>query len=178
MGAPVVRPATIADIAAITNIYAAAVTGGTASFELEPPGEDEMARRFKAVTEAGFPYLACEVGGRVVGYAYLGQYRPRPAYRFSVENSIYVAPEAHRGGVGRALLAELLRLATERGFRQMIAVIGDSGQAASIGLHRTMGFTFCGTIHSVGWKHGRWLDSVLMQKALGDGDTAPPPVGR
>lgn len=169
-----IRPGTASDISAITRIYAAAVTGGTASFELEPPDEAEMMRRFRAVTDAGFPYLVCEVSGRVQGYAYLSQYRPRPAYRYTVENSIYVAPDAFRSGVGRYLLSALIAHATASGYRQMIAVIGDSGQRASIGLHRALGFTFCGTVHSVGWKHGRWLDQVLMQLPLGSGDTGPP----
>jgi phosphinothricin acetyltransferase len=109
-----------------------------------------------------------------LGYAYAGPYRTRPAYRFSVENSVYIAPHSQRQGVGRALLARLIEDCTARGFRQMIAVIGDSGQAASIGLHRALGFTFCGVIHSVGLKHGRWLDTVLMQRPLGDGDRSLP----
>jgi phosphinothricin acetyltransferase len=171
-----VRPADPADIGAVTRIYAAAATAGTASFELDPPDEAEMLRRYRAVTEAGFPYLVCERAGRVEGYAYLGLYRPRPAYRFTVENSVYVAPDAQRSGVGRLLLAALIERATAAGYRQMIAVIGDSGQRGSIGLHRAAGFTFCGTVHSVGWKHGRWLDQVLMQRALGDGDTSAPPA--
>jgi phosphinothricin acetyltransferase len=112
--------------------------------------------------------------GKVLGYAYAALYRARPAYRNSIENSVYVSQDAHRLGVGRALLAALIDIATERGFRQMIAIIGDSGNAGSIGLHRALGFTFCGTIHSVGYKHGRWLDSVIMQRALGRGDTAAP----
>ena len=178
MSEPTVRQATPSDIPVITRIYGASVAGGTASFELEPPDEVEMLRRYTDVGDAGFPYLVCERSGQVLGYAYLGQFRPRPAYRFSVENSIYVSPDAHRAGVGRLLLTKLLQVATERGYRQMIAVIGDSGQPASIGLHRAMGFTFCGTIHSVGFKHGRWLDSVIMQKALGAGDSAPPLHGR
>ncbi len=169
-----VRNATVTDIAAITAIYGAAVAGGTASFELEPPDADEMRRRFIAITDAGFPYFVAEIDDRVLGYAYVSQYRPRPAYRYSVENSIYVAVDAHRSGVGRQLLDALIGAATAKGYRQMIAVIGDSRQAASIGLHRSAGFTFVGTIHSVGFKHGRWLDSVLMQRALGSGDTAPP----
>lgn len=175
---PTVRDALPDDIPAITQIYAAAVISGTASFELEPPDNSEMLRRYQAVIDGGFPYLACERDGVVQGYAYLSFYRTRPAYRFSVENSIYVAPSLHRSGVGRLLLTRLLDIATERGFRQMIAVIGDSGRISSIGLHRALGFTFCGTIHSVGYKHGRWLDSVIMQKALGDGDLTPPPPGR
>jgi phosphinothricin acetyltransferase len=174
-----VRAAVETDVPAITRIYRSAVVDGTASFELEPPDEAEMLRRYRAVTEAGFPYLVCEEqSGAVRGYAYLGQYRPRPAYRFTVENSIYVAPEAHRSGIGRKLLEALIARATDMGYRQMIAVIGDSGQRASIGLHRALGFTFCGTVHSVGWKHGRWLDQVLMQRPLGDGDSTPPPSGR
>ena len=167
---------------AITAIYATAVTGGTASFELSPPDAAEMLSRWRTIVAAGFPYIVAEqpgpseADGVVLGYAYVSQYRPRPAYRNSVENSIYVSLQAHRLGVGRALLAALIEAATEKGFRQMIAVIGDSAQSASIGLHRAAGFTLVGTIHSVGYKHGRWLDSVLMQRALGSGDTVPPPA--
>ena len=175
MTSPVkVRSATAADIPAITAIYRPAVLTGTASFELSAPDEAEMGRRLAAVLDAGFPYLVAEVSGTVAGYGYLGAYRPRPAYAWSVENSIYVAPDAQRGGVGRALLAALIDIATQRGFRQMIAVIGDSGQRGSIGLHRAAGFTFCGTVHSVGFKNGRWLDQVLMQRALGAGDATAP----
>ena len=176
-----IRPACLSDFASITSIYGAAVSGGTASFELTPPDAAEMQRRWQAIVDAGFPYIVAEQPdagaphGRVLGYAYVSQYRPRPAYRYSVENSIYVALQAHRMGVGRALLAALIEAATTKGFRQMIAVIGDSGQSASIGLHRAAGFAFVGTIHSVGYKHGRWLDSVLMQRALGAGDTMRPP---
>jgi phosphinothricin acetyltransferase len=163
-------------MARVAAIYRPAVLTGTASFELEPPGEEEMARRFEAITGAGYPYLVAETGatGAVAGYGYANAYRTRPAYRFSVENSVYVAPDAQGRGIGRALLAALIEECTARGFRQMIAVIGDSAQSASIALHRSLGFTFCGTIHSVGLKHGRWLDSVLMQRALGDGDTTLP----
>ncbi len=169
-----VRAATPADIPAIARIYAHAVTHGTASFELEPPGEAEMARRMAALVDGGFPYLVAELGGAVAGYAYAGPYRPRPAYRFSVENSVYVAPEAHRRGVGRALMDALIAAATAKGFRQMIAVIGDSAQAPSIELHRAAGFRMIGAIRSVGYKHGRWLDTVLMQRPLGDGDESAP----
>ncbi len=174
MPLPRIRPATLADVAEITAIYRPAVVYGTASFEIEPPDQAEMQKRFEAITGAGFPYVVAELEGKVVGYAYANAYRPRPAYQWSVEDSIYVAPEAHGKGVGRALLVYLLETCTAAGFRQMIAVIGDSAQSASIGLHRSLGFTFCGTIHSVGFKHGRWLDSVIMQRALGDGDLAPP----
>lgn len=169
----VVRPATTADIAAITAVYRPAVLTGTASFELDPPDEAEMRRRFDAVIGGGFPYLVAAAGAQVLGYAYFSPYRTRPAYRWSVENSIYVAPDAHRRGVGRLLLVELIAIATGRGCRQMIAVIGDSANAASIHLHRAAGFTFSGTIHAVGFKHGRWLDSVIMQRRLGEGDTTP-----
>ncbi len=177
MSAIAVRPATEADLPAIAAIYNPAVLTGTASFELEPPDQAEMLRRFKALTDAGFPYLVAEAGGEILGYAYAGAYRPRPAYRFSVENSIYIAPSAHRRGVGRILLSALIDVCTQRGYRQMIAVIGDSANASSIGLHRAMGFRFSGTIHSVGYKHGRWLDSVVMQLPLGPGDTEPPTSG-
>ncbi len=169
-----VRPVRDMDIPAITKIYAHAVLHGVASFEVDPPDEAEMTRRMRAVVDAGFPYLVAEKDGRVLGYAYAGLYRTRPAYRNSIENSVYVGPDAHRLGVGRALLVELIDIATRAGFRQMIAVIGDSGNAGSIGLHRALGFIFSGTIHSVGYKHGRWLDSVIMQRALGPGDTEPP----
>jgi L-amino acid N-acyltransferase YncA len=162
----VIRAAVPADIAAITRIYAHAVRFGTASFEIEPPDEAEMARRQRALIEGGFPYLVAEADGAVAGYAYAGPYRSRPAYRFSVENSVYVAPEAHRRGIGRALLDRLIAEAAARGFRQMIAVIGDSDQTASIALHRAAGFRLVGTIAAVGFKHGRWLDSVLMQLEL------------
>ncbi len=168
-----VRPATAADIPAITAIYRPAVLHGTASFEITAPDEAEMGRRMQAILDADFPYLVAELTGKVAGYGYLGAYRPRPAYAWSVENSIYVDPKMQRRGIGRALLSALIDQATARGFRQMIAVIGDSGQRSSIGLHRALGFTFCGTVHSVGFKGGRWLDQVLMQRALGDGDRAP-----
>lgn len=174
MSAITVRTATEADIPAITAIYQPAVLTGTASFELDPPDHAEMLRRFRALTDSGFPYLVAEADGAVLGYAYAGAYRPRPAYRHSVENSVYVSPDAHRRGVGRILLAALIDVCTERGYRQMIAVIGDSANASSIGLHRSMGFRFSGTIHSVGYKHGRWLDSVIMQLPLGPGDTSSP----
>ncbi len=174
VGEVVIRAVNASDVPAITAIYRPAVLTGTASFELMPPDEAEMKRRMEAVLSSGLPYLVAEAGGAVVGYGYLGAYRPRPAYAWSVENSIYVAPAAQRAGAGRALLNALIDIATSRGFRQMIAVIGDSGQRGSIGLHRAAGFTFCGTVHAVGFKQGRWLDQVLMQRALGEGDTSPP----
>ena len=169
-----IRPATPADIAAITRIYAEAVRHGTASFELEPPDETEMAHRFRSLLDGGYPYLAAELDGTVVGYAYAGPYRPRPAYRFSVEDSIYIDPSAQRRGIGRALLERLIADATGLGFRQMIAVIGDSSQTPSIELHRALGFRLIGAIENVGFKFDRWLDTVLMQRALGPGATTKP----
>jgi L-amino acid N-acyltransferase YncA len=169
-----IRAALASDIAAITRIYAHAVRHGTASFEIEPPDEPEMARRQRVLFDGGHPYLVAEADGAVLGYAYAGPYRARPAYRWSVEDSVYIAPEAQRRGVGRALLEELIAESERRGFRQMIAVIGDSAQTPSIELHRALGFRLIGTIVSVGFKHGRWLDTVLMQRALGRGDTSAP----
>jgi L-amino acid N-acyltransferase YncA len=169
-----VRNATLADIPAITRIYAHSVTHGTASFELEPPDEAEMSRRMTALLEGGFPYLTAEIGGAVAGYAYAGPYRPRRAYRFSVEDSIYTDPKAQRQGVGRALLERLIAESEQRGFRQMIAVIGDSAQMPSIELHRAAGFRMIGTFESCGYKFDRWLDSVFMQRALGPGSTTRP----
>jgi phosphinothricin acetyltransferase len=169
-----IRPATPADIPLITRIYAHAVAHGTASFELTPPDQAEMARRMNELLAGNFPYLAAEADGRLLGYAYASLYRARPAYRFTLEDSIYVAPAAQRQGVGRALLAALIDVATARGFRQMIAVIGDSEQAGSIAVHAAAGFHYVGTHANVGFKFGRWLDIVLMQRALGDGGTSKP----
>ncbi len=169
-----IRPATPADIPAITRIYDHAVRHGTASFELEPPDEAEMGKRMRALLDGGFPYLAAEADGELLGYAYAGYYRTRPAYRFTVEDSIYIAPQAQRQGVGRALLDALIVESESRGFRQMLAVIGDSAQVASIELHRVAGFRMVGTFENVGFKFGRWLDSVMMQRALGPGATTQP----
>jgi L-amino acid N-acyltransferase YncA len=174
MTATTIRNASASDIAAITRIYQVAVAHGTASFELEPPNEAEMTRRQAALLTDGYPYLVAEIGGTVSGYAYAGPYRARPAYRWCVENSVYVAPEFHRRGIGKLLLLRLIAEAEGRGFRQMVAVIGDSAQTASIALHRATGFEMVGTLRSVGFKHGKWLDTPLMQRALGDGDTTPP----
>jgi phosphinothricin acetyltransferase len=169
-----IRPATPADIPSITRIYAHAVQHGTASFELEPPDEAEMTRRQKALLDGGFPYLVAISDGAVLGYAYAGPYRARPAYRFSVENSVYVAADAHRRGVGRALMDRLIAESEARGYRLMIAVIGDSAQAPSIALHSAAGFRLVGALEGVGYKFDRWLDTVLMQRALGKGMAAPP----
>ena len=171
----VIRPATAEDLPAIRAIYADAVTTGCASFEIEPPDAAEMAVRLAKIRDAGLPWFVAEADGRVLGYAYAGVYRPRPAYRFTVENSVYVDAAAKGRGLGRALLAALIEATTALGYRRMLAVIGDSGNAASIGLHAALGFTPAGLLHSVGWKHGRWLDSVLMERPLGDGDATPPP---
>jgi len=175
-----IRLATFADIPAITRIYAAFVADGTASFELEPPSEAEMAARMRALLDGGFPYLSAELDGEVVGYAYAGTYRLRPAFRFTVEDSLYIAPVAHRRGVGRTLLNALVDESTKRGFRQMVAVIGDSPtQTASIALHKACGFRVVGAIEGAGYKFGRWLDSFMMQRALGDGTNSPPDeIGR
>ena len=170
-----IRPAKTSDIPAITRIYAHAVEYGTASFELEPPDEAEMARRMENLIGNGFPYIVAEIDGVLAGYAYAGPYRLRPAYRLTVENSVYIAPDRQRHGVGRALLASLIEACEARGHRQMIAVIGDSTkQAPSIGLHEALGFRHVGILENVGFKHGRWLDSVLMQRALGDGASSAP----
>ncbi|HEY0223912.1 MAG TPA: GNAT family N-acetyltransferase [Pseudolabrys sp.] len=172
---PSIRPANLSDIAAITGIYAPAVEHGTASFELTPPDEAEMARRMDNLTRDGFPYIVAELEGVLAGYAYAASYRVRPAYRLTVENSVYIAPGMQRRGIGRALLTALIEACEARGYRQMIAVIGDSPQQApSIGLHEALGFRHVGILENVGFKHGRWLDSVLMQRALGAGSTTNP----
>jgi L-amino acid N-acyltransferase YncA len=168
-----IRPVQASDLAPITRIYAHAVRHGTASFEIEPPDEAEMTRRQEAVRDGGYPFLVAERGREVLGFAYAGPYRARPAYRWTVEDSVYVAPQAQQQGIGRALLERLIAESEARGFRQMIAVIGDSAQAASIALHRAAGFRLVGTLEAVGFKFDRWLDSVLMQRRLGAGADAP-----
>jgi L-amino acid N-acyltransferase YncA len=169
-----IRTAEPRDIAAITRIYAHAVEHGTASFELEAPDQAEITKRYKTLREGRFPFIVADVDGAVAGYAYAGPYRPRPAYRFTVEDSIYIDPTMQRRGIGRALLQRLLTEAEAEGFRQMVAVIGDSGQTASIELHKALGFRMVGTFEAVGYKFGRWLDSVMMQKPLGAGATTIP----
>jgi phosphinothricin acetyltransferase len=150
------------------------VLHGTGTFELETPDEAEMARRREDVLGKGLPWLVAEDGEGVLGYAYANHFRPRRAYRFCLEDSIYIAPRAQGRGVGRLLLAELMARCEALGARQMLAVIGDSANAGSIGLHRALGFQDTGVLKASGWKFGRWLDVVLMQKALGLGDTADP----
>ena len=174
MSAAEIRPANAADLPLVTGIYAHAVLYGTATFELIPPDLAEMTRRFDALKHGGFPYFVAVLDGRVIGYAYAGPYRPRSAYRYTVEDSIYLAPAATGRGIGSRLLAAVIEGATRAGKRQMLAVIGDSANTASIALHRRLGFTSVGTFQSVGFKFQRWVDSVLMQRALGQGDgTAP-----
>ncbi|WP_398473134.1 GNAT family N-acetyltransferase [Tardiphaga sp.] len=169
-----IRAAVAADLPAITAIYEEAVLHGTATFEIEPPNLAEMTRRYEALASAGFPYFVAVDGDQVLGYAYAGSYRPRIAYRFTVENSIYLAPAAQRRGIGSRLLATLIESCAAKGFRQMVAVIGDSANAGSIAVHRNAGFEMVGTNPNVGFKFGRWLDTVSMQKALGDGGETLP----
>jgi phosphinothricin acetyltransferase len=177
MSAPEIRPAQEADLPAITAIYEHAVRFGTATFELDAPDLVEMTRRFRALIDGGYPYFVAALNDRVVGYAYAGPYRPRPAYRFTVENSIYLQPAIHRRGIGLQLLLRLIRESEARGHRQMIAVIGDSANAGSIGVHTKTGFQMIGTHPNVGFKFGRWLDTVMMQRALGDGAITLPAEG-
>lgn len=162
----VVRRAEIADMDRVQAIYAGHVLKGTASFEETPPDRAEMCRRRDAVLAARLPYLVAERDGTILGYAYATLYRTRTAYRHTAEDTVYVDPSAARGGVGKALLSEVIALATAAGYRQMIAIIGDSGNAPSIGLHRAAGFEHVGTLRHVGFKFGRWLDSVIMQRSL------------
>jgi L-amino acid N-acyltransferase YncA len=169
-----IRPAASADLPAITEIYEHAVRFGTATFELVPPDLAEMTRRFDALVAGNFPYFVAVSAGHVVGYAYAGPYRPRPAYRFTVENSIYLQPAIHGRGVGQKLLQQLIAECEGRGYRQMIAVIGDSTNAASVGVHSRCGFEMIGTHPNVGFKFGRWLDTVMMQRSLGEGAATLP----
>jgi len=169
-----IRAAEAEDIATLCEIYAGHVLTGAASFEEVPPGREEFQRRWQSIVDLGLPYLvACE-GSALLGYAYAGPYRPRSAYRYTVEDSIYLAPTATGRGIGARLLSAVIEDATRAGKRQMLAVIGDSANVASIALHRRLGFATVGTFHSVGFKFGRWVDSVLMQLALGPGDQTAP----
>ena len=173
----IIRPSTAADLPAITRIYGLAVLEGTGTFELEAPDEAEMARRRDAVLGNGLPWITAERAGAVLGYAYANHFRPRRAYRFCLEDSIYLDPSARGQGVGRLLLAELLAQCEARGARQMLAVIGDSANAGSVGVHRACGFEPAGLFKAAGWKFERWLDVVLMQKSLGEGSTSAPASG-
>jgi L-amino acid N-acyltransferase YncA len=174
MTSPLLRPAIAADLPAITAIYAHHVHTGLASFETEAPTLAEMTQRFAAITGGGYPYFVAEFDRAVLGYAYANAYRTRPAYRFTVEDSIYIAPQAIGRGVGRTLLARLVAECEASGYRQMLAVIGDSANTASIALHRACGFTRKCTLDAVGFKFGRWVDSVIMQRALGPGPATLP----
>ena len=169
-----IRAATAADLLAITAIYEEAVLHGTATFELDPPDLAEMTRRYDALVGGGFPYLVAVDGDQVQGYAYAGPHRPRIAYRFTVEDSIYLAPAAQRRGIGGKLLAALINASESKGFRQMVAVIGDSANAGSVAVHRNAGFKMIGTHPDVGFKFGRWLDTISMQRALGPGGETLP----
>ena len=165
-----IRDAAVSDMEAAASLYAHHVRHGLATFEEDPPPAAEMTKRLAAVRDGGFPWLVAEAGGMVLGYAYAGPYRARSAYRFTVEDSIYLSADAAGRGIGSALLEALLARCTAAGARQMIAVIGDSGNAASIALHRRFGFAHAGLLKSAGFKFGRWVDVVLMQRPLGGGD--------
>lgn len=171
---PIIRPSLDKDIAAITAIYAHHVLHGTGTFEVDPPSDADMTSRRAEVLARGLPWLVAEDDGRVTGFAYCNWFKPRPAYRFSAEDSIYLAAHAKGLGMGRALLAELTTHAERAGVRKLIAVIGDSANTGSIGVHRSVGFKPVGVLASCGWKFGQWLDVVLMEKALGLGDTTSP----
>ena len=172
-----IRPSTAADLPVLTDIYGHAVAQGTGTFELDCPDEAEMARRRDDVLAKGLPWIVAERQAQVLGYAYANHFRPRRAYRFCLEDSIYLAPNAQGQGVGRLLLAELLSQCEMRGARQMLAVIGDSANLGSIAVHRACGFEQTGSFKAAGWKFDRWLDVVLMQKRLGDGDATAPTIG-
>ena len=171
---PLIRPSTEHDLPAITRIYGHHVLHGTGTFETTPPTLEEMTARRADVLSKGLHWLVAEEAGQVLGFAYGNWFKPRPAYRFSVEDSIYLAPEAAGQGLGRALLAELLATLERGGIRKVMAVIGDSANAGSIGVHRALGFEQVGVIQACGWKFGRWLDIVMMQRAIGEGDRTPP----
>lgn len=171
---PLLRDCRADDLNAVLEIYAREVREGTASFELEPPDLVELTARWQAIRRARLPYLVADQGGRILGYAYAGAYRARPGYRYTVEDSVYVAPFAHRQGIGRALLDAVVSAAAVCGMRQMVAIIGDSAHVASIRLHEQAGFRLVGVLENVGCKFGRWLDTVIMQRELGEGAGSPP----
>jgi L-amino acid N-acyltransferase YncA len=173
-GKVVVRDAITEDIPAIAAIYAHHVLHGLASFEVDPPDAPQMAQRRAQVLALGLPYFVAECGGEIAGYAYAGLYRARPAYRYTLENSVYIRHDRRGRGIGSALLPALIETCAGLGYRQMVAVIGDSANTASIRLHEKFGFVRTGLLPAVGWKFGRWVDSVLMQRALGAGSDAPP----
>jgi phosphinothricin acetyltransferase len=172
--APLIRDAAAEDLGAIARIYAHHVSHGLATFEEVPPTIGELRSRRTAILDAGLPYLCAELHGEVAGYAYAAPYRPRPAYRYTIEDSVYVEAGLRGLGLGRALLAALIARCEAGPWRQMLAVIGDSANGASIALHRRLGFSHVGSFASVGFKLGRWVDTVLMQRALGAGAARPP----
>ena len=171
---PHIRASRDADVATITAIYAHHVLHGTGTFETEPPSATDMAARRADVLGKGLPYLVAEHDGQVLGFAYCNWFKPRPAYRYSAEDSVYILDSARGQGLGHLLLSALCEAAQAAGVRKMLAVVGDSANAGSIGLHRACGFNHAGTLRSVGWKFGTWLDVVLMEKPLGEGDASPP----
>lgn len=170
----IIRSSQDQDLAAITAIYAHHVLHGTGTFEVDPPSQEDMRTRRADVLSKGLPYLVAADGEQVLGFAYCNWFKPRPAYRFSAEDSIYISPEAQGKGLGRALLAELSAQAEKAGVRKLIAVIGDSANTGSIGLHLSVGFSHVGTLKSCGWKFDQWLDVVMMEKTIGLGDSCPP----
>ena len=177
-GEILIRSASAADTGAITAIYAREVREGLATFEYNAPDEQEMQRRIDERQDAGYPWLVAQSGGVVAGYAYASAFHARPGYRPTVEDTVYLAPAFHRRGIGTLLLNTLIDQCEARGFRQMMAVIGDSANAGSIGLHRHCGFTDAGVWKSTGWKFGRWIDVVIMQRTLGAGDSTPAAIIR
>jgi L-amino acid N-acyltransferase YncA len=174
---PLIRPSMAADLPQITAIYGWNVLNGTGTFELDAPELAEMTRRRDDVLSKGLPWLVAERDGEILGYAYANHFRPRPAYRFCLEDSIYLANAARGQGVGKLLLAELLVQCEARGARQMLAVIGDAANAGSIGVHRSLGFEHTGVLKASGWKFGAWRDVIIMQRALGSGDSSAPESG-
>ncbi len=171
---PIIRPSIDSDVPAITAIYAHHVLNGTGTFEIDPPSESDMAARRADVLSKNLPYLVMELDGMLLGFAYCNWFKPRPAYRFSAEDSIYMAADAGGKGHGRLLLTELCAQAARGGLRKLIAVIGDSANLGSVGVHRACGFEPVGIIKACGWKFGAWRDIVMMEKPLGSGDSAPP----
>ena len=171
---PLIRPSADADLPAITAIYAHHVLHGTGSFETEPPSVADMTTRRADVLSKGLPYLVVEQDGKIAGFAYGNWFKPRPAYRYSVEDSIYMAPDLQGKGLGRALLAELMARFEAVGIRKVMAIVGDSANTGSVGIHLALGFTQVGIVDSCGWKFGAWRDIVIMQKTLGVGNTQPP----
>jgi len=170
----IVRAATAADAEALAAIYGHHVLHGFGTFEEDPPAPAEMETRRAAIADRGLPYLVAEEAGQMLGFAYAGPFRPRQAYRYTLEDSVYIAPDAIGKGVGRMVLSAVIAACEALGIRQLVAVIGDSGNAASIGLHRSLGFVDAGVGKSFGFKHGRWVDIVWMQKSLNGGDQTQP----